>query len=319
MSADRVLALLGEVLPEGIVDAHHHLWALGEGHYPWLQERYAGEAFFLGPYPSLRRDYGVADLRGDCAPLRLAATVHVEAERARDEQVAETRWIDAVRARDGLPGVTVGHVSFLQPDLDAVLTAHRESPAFRGVRSKPVTAAAPGLSVAGEPGSLQDEAWRAGLARLAAHGLSWDLRVPFWHLAEAAEAVAGLPDVPVILNHCGLPLDRSEEGLSAWRRGMARLADLPQVSVKLSEFGLRGGRWDEAGTVRVVAETVALFGDDRVMFASNLPVSRLSADVPRIVSAVLRGLGASDPSRLRRVFSDTARRVYRIAPGPETR
>ncbi|KMO17769.1 amidohydrolase family protein [Methylobacterium platani] len=306
------LALLNEILPEGIVDAHHHLWALRDGHYPWLQEGYAGAAFFLGPYEPLRRDYAVADLRRDLSPLRLAASVHVEAERARDEQVAETRWVDAVRGCDGLPGVTVGHVSFLQPDLDAVLAAHRESPAFRGVRSKPVTAAAPGLSVAGEPGSLQDETWRAGLARLAAHGLSWDLRVPFWHLSEAAEVVAGLPGVPVVLNHCGLPLDRSEDGLSAWRRGMEALAALPQVSVKLSEFGLRGGRWDEESTVRVVAETVALFGDDRVMFASNLPVSGLSAGIPRIVPAVLRGLGTRDPARLRKVFSETARRVYRM-------
>jgi len=310
MSPD--LALLAEILPEGIVDAHHHLWALGEGHYPWLQEAYAGEAFFLGPYEPLRRDYAAADLRRDFAGLRIAATVHVEAERARDEQVAETRWIDAVRARDHLPGVTVGHVSFLQPDLDAVLAAHRESPAFRGVRSKPVTAAAPGLPVAGEPGSLQDEAWRAGLARLSGTGLSWDLRVPFWHLAEAAEVAAGLPGIPVVLNHCGLPLDRSEAGLAAWRRGMEALAALPQVSVKLSEFGLRGGRWDDDSTVRVVAETVALFGDDRVMFASNLPVSRLSADVPRIVPAILRGLGPPDPERLDRVFSANARRIYRM-------
>lgn len=312
MSAASDLALLNEIMPEVIVDAHHHLWALGEGHYPWLQEDYAGDGFFLGPYESLRRDYAVADLRRDWAPLRLAATVHVEAERARDEQAAETRWIDAVRARDRLPGVTVGHVSFLQPDLDAVLAAHRASPGFRGVRSKPVTAAAPGLSVAGEPGSLQDEAWRAGLARFAETGLSWDLRVPFWHLAEAAEVVAGLPGLPVVLNHAGLPLDRSEDGLSAWRRGMAALAALPRVSVKLSEFGLRGGRWDEAGTVRVVAETLALFGDDRVMFASNLPVSGLSADLPRIVSTVMAGLGPPDPDRLRRVFSQNARRVYRM-------
>ncbi len=212
------ISFLNEILPEGIVDAHHHLWALQDGHYPWLQEGYAGAAFFLGPYEALRRDYAVADLRRDCRPLRLAATVHVEAERARDEQVAETRFLDAVRARDGLPGVTVGHVSFLQHDLDAVLAAHRRSPAFRGIRSKPVTAAAPGLSVAGEAGSLQDEIWRAGLARLPAHGLSWDLRVPFWHLTEAAAVVAGLPGLSVVLNHCGLPLDRSEAGLSAWRR-----------------------------------------------------------------------------------------------------
>ena len=64
-------------------------------------------------------------------------------------------------------------------------------------------------------------------ARLRAtekYGLSWDLRVPYWHLAEAAEVARQFPRIPIVLNHTGFPWDRSEEGLAAWRRGMEAVA-----------------------------------------------------------------------------------------------
>lgn len=310
-SAGHDLSALAEALPDGVVDAHHHLWDLNAGRYPWLQDEYLGERFFLGPYRSICRDFDVDDLRQRSAPLRLAATVHIEAERDRGDQVGETRWVEGVHERAGLPSVIVGHVSFLQHDLDAVLRAHAESPLFRGVRSKPLTSAGPAESVRGQAGSLQDERWLAGLAKLVPLGLSWDLRVPFWHLEEAARVAAALPDLAIVVNHAGLPLDRSDEGLAAWRLGLAAIAQHANVTLKLSEFGLAGGGWDEASTVRVVRDAAAIFGDERLLYASNLPVSSLSAPVPRIVAATLAGLG-TDPDRLRRVFSSNARRVYRI-------
>ena len=306
------LARLTEALPGGIVDAHHHLWSLEGNSYPWLQGGYDGDRFFLGAYRTMCRDYGVADLRRDCEPLLLAGSVHIEAERDRSQQVDETRWLEQVRDAAGLPSVLVGHVSFLQPDMDAVLDAHARSPWFRGVRSKPVTAARPGESVAGQPGTLQDERWLRGLATLSARGLSWDLRVPFWHLEEAAAIVAGIPGIPVALNHCGLPLDRSPEGLAVWRRGMEALARHANVMVKLSEFGLAGGVWDAPSTARVVRETAFIFGHDRLMFGSNLPVSSLSADMPRIIETVLAGLGEVAPEVLQRVFALNTRRFYRV-------
>ena len=306
------LEALQAALPDGVVDAHHHLWDLSAGRYPWLQDHYEGDAFFLGPYRKLCRDYRVADLRADSAPLILAASVHIEAERSRTEQVAETRAIAAICRQFALPTAIVAHVGFLQPDRDAVLAGHAEEPLVRGIRSKPVIAPGPGQSVRSQPGTLQDPAWLDGLTRLERHGFSWDLRVPFWHLAEAAEVAAGIPGIPIVLNHCGLPLDRSEDGLRLWRAGMERLAQVPHVVVKLSEFGLRGGVWDHPTTIRAVRETVAIFGLDRVMYASNLPVSGLSTNVATIVAAILAGLPNHDPDTLRAVFAGNARRFYRI-------
>ena len=59
------------------------------------------------------------------------------------------------------------------------------------------------------------------------------MRVPFWHLREAA-AVCGLyENLAIVVEHCGLPWDRGEEGLSEWYAGLAALAAHPNVMLKI--------------------------------------------------------------------------------------
>jgi predicted TIM-barrel fold metal-dependent hydrolase len=83
------------------------------------------------------------------------------------------------------------------------------------------------------------------------------------------------------VNHLGLPLDRSPEALAVWRSGLAALAALPKTTLKVSELGLHGGRWEEESNRGVIAEAVSIFGFHRCMFASNLPVSSLSVQLDR--------------------------------------
>lgn len=301
-------------LPTAIVDAHHHLWHLSEGHFPWLQDGYDADAFFLGDYSVLRRDFGVADYRAVTAGLPIVATVHVEAERSRAESLAETRWLHAVHAQHGFPDAVIANVEFLAPDAEAQMRQQAEWPLVRGVRCKPRIARSPADSVRGQPGTLQHEPWRAGLGLLRDHDLLWDVRVPYWHLEEAAEAIARFPGLRVAVEHAGLPWDRGEDGLAHWRRGMTALAALPEVVVKLSEFGLPDAPWDAASNVRVIRETVEIFGAQRCMFASNLPVSGLRAPFSEVVRTVAEALAPLDAAARDAVWCGNALRVYRIAP-----
>jgi len=295
-----------------IVDAHHHFFLLQEGRsYPWLQEEY-DDSFFLGSYRSMCRFFGVEEYRRAVAGFDVVADVHVEAERSRNEQVAETVDLSALHAETSSPSVIVGHVGFTQPDRDVVLAAHAKHPLVRGIRSKPIISKGPQDSVAGRAGTLQDPRWQEGLAALAQHHFSWDLRVPFWHLSEAAEVVSEHPEVPVVLNHAGLPLDRSPAGLAMWRTGMEKLAALPHVTVKVSELGLRDGRWDAESNQLVVRETVKMFGFERSMFASNLPVCSLSTSFAEVVLTILRALPRASDAELRALFAGTATAAYRM-------
>lgn len=300
---------LGFALP--ILDSHHHFWDLSDGSFPWLTDEY-DDTFFLGDYRRMCSDFLPEQYRRATTGFDVIGTVHVEAERSRNQQVRETEWLTQLNAKTGLPSAIVGHVFFVQPDCEAILAGHAKSPLARGVRSKPEISAGPGDTVRGQPGTMQDDAWLRGLAMLDKYGFSWDLRVPYWHLEEAAEVARAFPGTPIVINHLGLPLDRSDDGIAIWRRGMEALAACPNVCLKVSELGLPNGKWDSASNCRVIREALELFGYDRSMFASNLPVANLSASMTEIVADVLAAAAQATETELRKLFAGTARRFYRI-------
>ena len=78
--------------PRRIIDAHHHLWDLDRIYYPWLTDEIVPD-FLFGDYASIRRNYLPDDLKHDARRWNLRMSVHVEAERADSEQLAETRWL----------------------------------------------------------------------------------------------------------------------------------------------------------------------------------------------------------------------------------
>lgn len=298
--------------PDAIVDAHHHLWHLGAGRYPWLQDRYDPQAFFLGDYAALQRDCGADAYLSHWPGIRVDGTVHVEAERDRAESLAETAWLHDHRARHGFPNAVVAHVDLLDVDHATHLRAQLRYPLVRGVRCKPRIANDATHDVRHQPGTLQDPRWRAGLDALAANGLAWDLRVPYWHLEEAAELIATVPGLRVAVEHAGLPWDRSETGLARWQRGMRALASLPDVHVKLSEFGLPGAPWQRASNVDVIRHAIDTFGAARCMFASNLPVSGLRASAAEIVDTMTDAMAGLDAGQARGIWRDNALAFYRI-------
>ncbi len=299
--------------PEAVtlIDAHHHIWDLQANRYPWLTDE-PETHFFMGDYTPLKRNYMPAEYKRDAAAHNVLATVHVEAEMDRAAQVAETRWLSEMNARHGMPNAIVAHAWFHDGSTAEILAAHARFPLVRGVRSKPVTSLSPDAMRPGAPGTMQDAAWLRGFALLQRHGFSWDLRVPFWHLTEAAEVARAFPTTPIVLNHTGFPWIRTEEGLAAWRRQMAVIAQCPNVHLKVSEFGLKDAPWDLAQNARVVHEALAIFGVERCMFASNFPVAGLRIGYDALVRAVKRMVGHLAPGDQDRFFWKNAGDFYRL-------
>jgi len=295
-----------------LIDAHHHLWDLGANRYPFLSDRPEAH-FFLGNYDALKRNYLPADYLRDSQGHNVLATVHCEAEMDRTAQVAETRWLTEVSARHGFPGAIVAHAWFHIDNAEEIVAAQAAFPLVRGIRSKPVTSLRPDAMTPGAPGTMQDRKWLRGFALLDKYRLSWDLRVPYWHLGEAAEVARQFPRTPIILNHTGFPWDRSEEGLAAWRRGMEAVARQPNVHVKVSEFGLKDSGWEYDSNRRVVLEAISIFGIDRCLFASNFPVAGLRVDYDTLVRSLDRMLAGHSQADRDRFFWKNAASFYRLS------
>ena len=285
-----------------IVDAHHHLWDLSRGplRYPWLQDPEPHE-FFLGDYSKLKCDYLPADYRRDAEGLGIVKTVHVEAECSRDQQVAETEWLTALNAREGMPNAIVAHAWFHTPEAAQLLERQASFPLVRGIRSKPF-----------RDGMMREKAWLAGYALLERFGLSWDCRVKTWELEDAAGVVRAHPGIPVVLNHTGFPWDRSDAGLELWRRGLRALAASRHCSCKLSCLCLPEGPWDYDGNRRVVLEAIEIFGVERCLFASNFPVDGLRVGFKRMFEDYQRMTQDFTPAERQALFHDNAARFYRL-------
>jgi predicted TIM-barrel fold metal-dependent hydrolase len=168
------------------------------------------------------------------------------------------------------------------------------------------------VSIAGARGTMQDPKWLDGFSRLADHGLSWDLRVPPWHLIEAAEVAAMFPQIQIALNHTGFAWDRSDEGMRRWRKGLEALAAQPNVHIKLSEFGLKDSPWRYEDNRVVVMTALEIFGPNRCMFASNFPVAGLRASYDTITDGMAQMLAPLGRAVQEAVFADNAKRFYRL-------
>jgi predicted TIM-barrel fold metal-dependent hydrolase len=296
-----------------IVDAHHHLWDLSRNHYPWLQEEYPESAAFLGPYESLCHDYMPAEYRKDAGRHKVVKTVHVEAEMARDKKLIETRWLEEVAAEHGMPHAIVGHAWVDRPESAEILAAHAASPMMRSIRSKPVTSKSPKTIDPGAPGTMGDPKWRDGFRLLQENGLSYDLRVPYWHLSEAAGLIDAFPDTHFILNHAGLPWNREPDGLNAWRTGMKAVASYPNVDVKMSFLCVKDRPWRHDENEIIVRDTIEIFGVDRCLFASNFPVDSLWVDFDTMYTSYKRMVADLPRADQEKLFSKNAIRAYRIA------
>jgi predicted TIM-barrel fold metal-dependent hydrolase len=294
-----------------IVDAHQHFWHLERNYLPWLCDE-PPIPFRYGDYGALRRNYLPADYLRDAAGHEVVGTVHVETEWDPADPVGETRWLQEIIEETGFPSAIVAQAHLDRPDVEAVLAAHCRYPRVCGIRHKPSAAASPAEVVAGAPGSMGDAPWRRGYARLQEHGLSFDLQAPWWHLGEAAGLARDFPKTQMILNHTGLPADRSPQGIAGWREAMRRLAAEPNVAVKISGLGQPGQPWTVESNGPIVRETIGIFGVDRCMFASNFPVDGLCAGLATILSGfkeIVRDFPRADRLKL---FCDNARRIYRI-------
>lgn len=289
-----------------IVDAHQHFWDPAANYHPWLRDE-PPIAFRYGDYRAIRRRYLPPDYRADAAPIRVDQTVYVETEWDPADAVGEMRYVERLRREFGLPTVAVAHARLDAPDAPDVLEQQAAFPFVRGVRHNPRANRSPSES---SPGGMVDPQWRSGYAELGRHDLRFDLQTPWWHLGEAARLASDFPDIPMILDHTGLPADRSAEGIAGWKAAMKTLASCPNVAVKISGLGQQDQPWTVAANRGIVLTTIDLFGPSRCMFASNFPVDSLCASFHVIYGGFREIARECSAAEQRALFHDNAIRIY---------
>ena len=292
------------------VDAHIHLWDLNNIRYDWLSPPFSDD----GPNGSVEpiaRDYGVADYRTDLARWNVVGAVHVDAGAAAESALRETLWLEGLAQIEGLPTGIVAYAALNDPDVGGLLAAQAAHPRVRGIRHIINWHGDPNRSYT--PTDLtRDPHWQAGYALLANHGLSFDLQCYPGQMPGLVPLIERHPDIPVIINHMGMPVLTDADGLADWRAGMKALSRLPHVAVKLSGMGFIRRDWSRETIGHLVRETVDLFGVERCAFASDTPTDKLFGSIDRYMEtyhAIVADLPEADR---RALFGGNANRLYRL-------
>jgi predicted TIM-barrel fold metal-dependent hydrolase len=180
------------------------------------------------------------------------------------------------------------------------------------------------------PHKLADPAFRAGFNHLAALGLSCDLWVFHPQLPELVELAAAYPDTTIVLDHAGTPLgvepyQGRPEVFAQWRESLRALAAQSNVVVKIGGLGmpytgfdlhfrpLPPGSEELARAWRPYIETcIELFGVSRCMFESNFPADKQTCGYGTLWNAFKRVTAGCSATEKTALYSNTARRTYRL-------
>ncbi len=280
-----------------IADAHQHFWDPRTNYHPWLRDQ-PPIGFRYGDTAPLRRPYLPADYLADAGQHKVVKTVYVETEWDPRDPLGETAWVERLRRATGWPTVMVAQAWLDRDDAASVLERQAAYAFVRGIRHKP------------RPGAMRDARWRAGYTLLARLKLRFDLQAPWSELVDAADLCRAHPDTTLILNHTGLPADRSAEGLAGWKLALRALAACPNAAIKISGICVPGRPWTAELNREVVLAAIEIFGPQRAMFASNFPVDGLCASFDEIYAGFREIVSGCSALEQRALFHDNAIRIY---------
>lgn len=293
----------------GIIDAHHHIWRRQD--LAWLNGTMVPRIF--GPYEPIRRDYPIAEYIADVTPFGVDRSVYVQTNWPLARAVDEVRWVQDTADASGWPHAIIGSADLLDDGCGAVFAEQaRISPLMRGTRLQLHWHENPAYRYAPVPDQMNDPVFRRNLGRLIDLGWLFELQLFAEQMADGARLAADFPDIAFVLVHAGMLESDAPDARRRWRDGMARLAEQPNVVVKLSGQGTFSHRVDPAFIADFVQQCLTLFGSTRCMFGSNFPVEKIWTDFGPLLRAYQDALANESAPVRDDVFRETARRVYRL-------
>jgi predicted TIM-barrel fold metal-dependent hydrolase len=291
-----------------VVDAHHHIWRQAD--LPWLQGASVPRIF--GPYEPIKRDYPIDEYLADIQGQGVVMSIYVQTNWAPARALDEVAWAQEVADARGYPHAIVGYADLAADGAGEVLRAQARHPLLRGIRQQLHWHEDERYRFAPRPDVMNEAAFRRGLARLQDHGLLFELQLFAPQMADGARLARDFPGITFVLAHAGMLEDTSPAGWQAWRDGMRRLADQPNVATKLSGLGTFIHR-NHPHHIRAVAlATVEIFGVERCLFGSNFPIEKLWTDYPSLLGAWREALAGFSEVEQRAILHDNAIRLYRL-------
>ena len=277
-----------------LIDTHLHLIDQSALSYPWLSG-----------VEALNRDFLYEEYAQQAHRAGITHALHMEVDVAVSDIEAETGNVAKLASRED--SLIAGTISSCRPEDDgfaAFLERQLANPLVKGFRRV--------LHVM--PDGLSDSPlFRENIKRLGGTGLTFDLCV-LPRQIDKAIVLAGLaPDVPFILDHCGVP-DIKGDGFNEWKNAITGIAKLPNVTAKISGViaYADANSWRVETLEPYVNHVIASFGFDRLVWGSDWPVCTLGGGLATWVAATHALVSGCSDSEKSRLFSENAKRIWKL-------
>lgn len=284
-----------------IVDTHLHLWDHGRLKY----------SAFEGS-PLFRQNFHVEDYRRDLGPVAVEAMVFLECYAdfgpEGGQYIEEIKFVEEEQKRD--PGIrAIVPMAPLEwgPRVEPMLAEMQQNhPSVRGIRRIVEFDADPRAL------TLSDD-FIAGVNLLEKFDFHFEINVNHTQMDIVREFVKRIPNVPMILDHCGKP-GIKEGALAQYREDVKELARCPNLWIKLSDLPVEADftSWTEAELRPYIDATFDSFGVERTLYAGDWPICLQATTLPRWVSVLDRAIAGFSPTEARQFYRDNANRFYRL-------
>ena len=289
-----------------IVDTHLHLWDPARLDYAWIKGN-----------PLFDRPYHVEDYARDLGEVEVEAMVFLECyadfTAAGGQYLEEVAFVEDEARRDPrlraiVPMAPLEKGRGAEPILAAFAEEHD---AVKGIRRI--------VEFDADPRALTlSPEFVEGVNLLERFGLHFEINVNYRQMDIVRAFVRRVPNVPMILDHCGKP-GIAGGAIAQFRDDMAELARHPNLWIKLSDLPVEADKknWTEADLRPFIAATIEAFGVDRIIYAGDYPVCLQATTLPRWVQVLDRAfadLGVSEADT-RKMYRENANGFYRLGLG----
>jgi L-fuconolactonase len=273
-----------------IIDPHVHLFALEHGQYHWLK---SDNPPYWPDKHLIQHSFTVQNLRLS-APFTLSKYVHIEAgfdnqqpwlELDYLEQPPLTLPFNAIACCD----LTLSSDAFIQQ-----ITKLTSCASFVGVRHILDEQA---LSLLTSPQVLKNLTYLSDQAILfeAQFDVTDNVVVEWIYELFATNTPFDIMTQPLqhtwVINHVGLGA-MSDATHNQWIHNLKRLALIPNLKVKASGWEMAQRNYSEALVSYTLKTLLAIWGEERIMLASNFPLTLFSCSYQRYWERMLQALEA---------------------------
>ncbi|OGT30810.1 MAG: hypothetical protein A3E87_06855 [Gammaproteobacteria bacterium RIFCSPHIGHO2_12_FULL_35_23] len=287
-----------------MIDPHCHLWDLATGYYGWLSNQ---QSDLLGDLSQINKNHLLEDYLEEAKPCKIEGLVHIEAASTRYAK-EEVSWLKKLIKISTKPIVMVAGADLMVAKVEALLDYYQSESFVKGIRQILNWHAIKKYSACDQD-YLQNDIWQKQYALLEKYELSFDMQVNPMQLMAAARLARKYQKISIIINHAGMPIDNEFE---IWQKGIAALALLPTVTIKISGFGMLNHHWHINSIKDFVLTIIEHFGTKRVMFASNFPVDKLYSSYFNLMSSYYTLVKDFSSAEIEQLFAKNAKRIYQL-------